>query len=514
MSRYYPAENGRRTSDQHSRPPPGFENAGQERYPSPGLSLPNGASLNNHTVQASGNNTVLPPIASLTGITRRPPRNVDILQLSPFRRKSTLAQYDAPLEGTLPSPLSASGRASRDHLRESYSSTRLSICTSLDSPYSVSSQRSGTHETMGEALTPSLSLPTQPTVGVTEPSLFRRAHSTGSGLPLSSLLNGPAVTSGRVTGCPPDASASFLPNQRLTKTEKLQESRHASDSSSNGPDVERRPPPGFWRAPGAHEAPSLQRGRILSNSVSYARRPMPAEHLKGPPYGRWASTYSNSASNGVSPRTTVFAGDNEQEGAMSIRIDVQGASREADEKRKRNAGASARFRARRKDREQANNQEIDELRQQLEDATEDAQFYRHERDALVAVLHDSHEGQRHLPRPESPCRSRPTRRPRYARHYSSSAEPGSQYQEHGERGGEDRLVRRRIASAAASSYVQDAMADQTGRAQESSWYDSTAPATPLEVLQPHIYAPSARPPEGRRLSILGQEPGRSSTNNI
>jgi hypothetical protein len=65
---------------------------------------------------------------------------------------------------------------------------------------------------------------------------------------------------------------------------------------------------------------------------------------------------------------------------VQIPVDVQAASKVADEKRRRNAGASARFRARRKEKEREASMSISRLEQQLQNAVEDARFYREERD--------------------------------------------------------------------------------------------------------------------------------------
>jgi hypothetical protein len=65
---------------------------------------------------------------------------------------------------------------------------------------------------------------------------------------------------------------------------------------------------------------------------------------------------------------------------VQIPVDVQAASKVADEKRRRNAGASARFRARRKEKEREASMSISRLQQQLNNAVEDANFYREERD--------------------------------------------------------------------------------------------------------------------------------------
>jgi hypothetical protein len=89
-------------------------------------------------------------------------------------------------------------------------------------------------------------------------------------------------------------------------------------------------------------------------------------------------------------------------GTVQVPVDVQAASRVADEKRRRNAGASARFRQRRKEKEKEASTTISRLEQQVKDISEDAEFYRRERDYLAGALSRTHGAERHFPRPPSP----------------------------------------------------------------------------------------------------------------
>ena len=91
------------------------------------------------------------------------------------------------------------------------------------------------------------------------------------------------------------------------------------------------------------------------------------------------------------------------EGDVRFPVDVQAASRVADEKRKRNAGASARFRERRKKKEMEAATTISKLEQQVKDMSEDAEFYKKERDVLAGVIRGMSGGDRQLSaRPTSP----------------------------------------------------------------------------------------------------------------
>ncbi|KAK3702418.1 hypothetical protein LTR37_014884 [Vermiconidia calcicola] len=93
-------------------------------------------------------------------------------------------------------------------------------------------------------------------------------------------------------------------------------------------------------------------------------------------------------------------------GTVQLPVDVQAASRVADEKRRRNAGASARFRQRRKEKEREASTTIGKLEQQVREMSEDADFYRRERDFLAGILNHVPGGERHFPRPTSPRRRR------------------------------------------------------------------------------------------------------------
>ncbi|CAF9929856.1 hypothetical protein IMSHALPRED_008014 [Imshaugia aleurites] len=95
-----------------------------------------------------------------------------------------------------------------------------------------------------------------------------------------------------------------------------------------------------------------------------------------------------------------------EQGPIQVPVDVQAASKVADEKRKRNATASHRFRQRRKEKERENSQNIAKLEDQIRQMEEEREYYRRERDYFreVAVRQP---GQTHvLPRPVSPRQRR------------------------------------------------------------------------------------------------------------
>lgn len=97
-----------------------------------------------------------------------------------------------------------------------------------------------------------------------------------------------------------------------------------------------------------------------------------------------------------------------EQGPIQVPVDVQAASKVADEKRKRNATASHRFRQRRKEKERENSQNIAKLEDQIRQMEEEREHYKRERDYFreVAVRQP---GQNHaLPRPLSPRQRRHT----------------------------------------------------------------------------------------------------------
>jgi hypothetical protein len=81
---------------------------------------------------------------------------------------------------------------------------------------------------------------------------------------------------------------------------------------------------------------------------------------------------------------------------------MQAASRMAGEKRKRNMAASARFRARRKEKELEASTKIAILESQLRDAAEEIEWYKKERWELLTALQAFPGADRYLTREKSP----------------------------------------------------------------------------------------------------------------
>lgn len=89
-------------------------------------------------------------------------------------------------------------------------------------------------------------------------------------------------------------------------------------------------------------------------------------------------------------------------GPIQVPVDVQAASKVADEKRKRNATASHRFRQRRKEKERETSQNIEKLESQIGQLAAEKDFYRQERDYFRGLV-SRNPSQAHLTaRPPSP----------------------------------------------------------------------------------------------------------------
>lgn len=90
------------------------------------------------------------------------------------------------------------------------------------------------------------------------------------------------------------------------------------------------------------------------------------------------------------------------QGPIQVPVDVQAASKVADEKRKRNATASHRFRQRRKEKERETSQNIAKLEHQLRDLVEEREYYRMERDYFRSLAKNGPGQAPIAPRPTSP----------------------------------------------------------------------------------------------------------------
>lgn len=129
-----------------------------------------------------------------------------------------------------------------------------------------------------------------------------------------------------------------------------------------------------------------------------------------------------------------------EQGPIQVPVDVQAASKVADEKRKRNATASHRFRQRRKEKERETSDNIAKLEAQVREMSEEKDHYQKERDYFQDVI------LRHripiAPRPPSPRRRR---------HASIGGPMVSHYQESEGNGRSGRQTRRRTSAYASPS---------------------------------------------------------------
>ena len=91
-----------------------------------------------------------------------------------------------------------------------------------------------------------------------------------------------------------------------------------------------------------------------------------------------------------------------EQGPIQVPVDVQAASKVADEKRKRNATASHRFRQRRKEKERETSSNIAKLEHQVREMTEERDYYRSERDYFRSLSASMPSHVHIAPRPPSP----------------------------------------------------------------------------------------------------------------
>ena len=91
-----------------------------------------------------------------------------------------------------------------------------------------------------------------------------------------------------------------------------------------------------------------------------------------------------------------------EQGPIQVPVDVQAASKVADEKRKRNATASHRFRQRRKEKERETSSNIAKLEHQVREMTEERDYYRSERDYFRSLSASIPSHVHVAPRPPSP----------------------------------------------------------------------------------------------------------------
>ena len=184
-------------------------------------------------------------------------------------------------------------------------------------------------------------------------------------------------------------------------------------------------------------APTGQPQSFFSNPFSTAG---PASTMPQPAFGGGAKAFDMpTASTTAQSQYQMMTLETEQ-GPIQVPVDVQAASKVADEKRKRNATASHRFRQRRKEKERETSDNIAKLEAQIREMAEEKEHYQKERDYFQDVA------MRHripiAPRPPSPRRRR---------HASLGGPMVSHYQESEGNGRSGRQTRRRTSGYAPPS---------------------------------------------------------------
>lgn len=250
-----------------------------------------------------------------------------------------------------------------------------------------------------------------------------------------------------------------------------------------------------YASPSAHHPPY---GSHLPASASEqpSMRPVP-----GPSPATPSSQLPRAsvAAGGVQPTgATQYMTVETSHGQMHIPMDVQGASRMADEKRRRNAGASARFRQRRKEKEMASSREIDDLKRQIRDLSDDCDFYRSERDVFMAAAYKTPEGSRLFPRPSSPHRQRSLVDPSSPSEGTQDSPRVQHFEERGEHDGGGSHTRRRLDTPPPQ------YAPYRGHAPDNAVQQPLAqqPAT-LPPLQPQSNQSATQLPQIRSVSYPG-----------
>ncbi|THY87593.1 hypothetical protein D6C92_07984 [Aureobasidium pullulans] len=188
------------------------------------------------------------------------------------------------------------------------------------------------------------------------------------------------------------AHPGFIQTNHLARTASPESGSAQRYSASPSPDYsayDQTSPPGDAHMPGYLSVSDPHRGRGLSMTPGTS-----APHV--------SDSYHVALNSGPGQNSLQMMTLKTTEGDVRFPVEVQQASRVADEKRRRNAGASARFRERRKRKEMEASQTISRLEQQVKEMTEDADFYRHDRDMLASILSQIPGGRDHLPRPQSP----------------------------------------------------------------------------------------------------------------
>ena len=226
--------------------------------------------------------------------------------------------------------------------------------------------------------------PLHATSGTTAPSPAPGAYAM-SNYPLDSS---PRLRQAPINGHIP---ATYPRMQTLLDSTAHMASSHFSGSRSSSPSLNphRTPPP---QANPAGQPQSFFSAPFLSSG--------PASTMSQLAYDKKNSVVTAPPGHSQYQMMTLET----ESGPIQVPVDVQAASKVADEKRKRNATASHRFRQRRKEKEQETSNSISKLEAQVRQMSEEKEFYQRERDFYQNVVQSNRIAV--PPRPASPRRRR------------------------------------------------------------------------------------------------------------
>lgn len=247
----------------------------------------------------------------------------------------------------------------------------------------------------------------EPSSTTTPPLMSSNQHQTHYGFPLatSTPSGGRRTSAGSI-----HASIQAPPSQSASPSMSI--SSHNPPSSQTSPaafsyprEAPQAPPTTTPYYPGSSFANIVQQGGGLQFQGAGSEGPYSSQA----PSQAQASSAPSSRQTSNSDAIQVLTISTSQ-GDFSVPVDVHQASKLADEKRKRNAGASARFRQRRKLKEKDANTSIDKLNQQTRDlerrvreVEQERDYYRTQRDRLRDVVYQTPEIRHHaMQGPPSP----------------------------------------------------------------------------------------------------------------
>ena len=395
------------------------------------------------TIQSRGNRSDTPSNDAEQSLSR-PIRMHNILNPADDRmNQRSVAQLDSPQTSVSSSSWRPSDRSAQSQSPSSISthSTNMPISRMYPSSSNPVNRQNGTSGSSMNHINGlgTLSLPNATIDAKESPFLYSRNQNSTLG---ASSISLPAV------------SAEYKPPISLRSS--------FGSMSQNGTPPDRRGAMGVPSAtssqcdsPGTSYSSYSQMSRASPSSQPFnvpTTQPVPSAHYSSlattravpserHPISLTSELSYGSVSSAVGHSTYQLMAFDTDQGPIQVPVDVQAASKMADEKRKRNAGASQRFRQRRKDKERESSTTISKLETQLREMSEEREYYRVERDYFRGIVYNSPAQAQVVPRLPSPRQ----------RKFSQSGNVGtmvdSQWQQSEERGGQaGRNTRRRISA--------------------------------------------------------------------